>query len=282
VEELEETGLSEEEATKVATQYFGSLKQVAGELSEAHNSSNWTQTIAAALPHLLFALLFALRLWSNISWLSVILISIVGIAIYGWQHNKPTWFFTWLGYALMPLLAVGVFLLERALSLDVFQSSWWVWLIVIGYFPIILLLFIHILIQVLRRDWLLGSLMVLPVPAIVGWFMTPEWKEGLLGSSRDSLHSLEPWMALSFLTLAGIVILFTRLRQRFLKAGILLAAGLAVLILIACSSGNIGFPNVVILVLMTLFLLVGPALLEHKMAYQDSKFWDYLSKRNLH
>lgn len=283
VEELKEEGFSEEEATKAAAQYFGPLKAVAGELNEVHSSINWAQTIVAALPHLLFALLFALHQWSNVGWLSVILISIVGVAIYGWRHNKPTWFFTWLGYALVPLLVIGVFLLEQALNLNTLNSSWWVWLIVIIYFPLILWLFIHILLQVLRRDWLLGSLMVLPAPAIVGWFMTAQWKEESLEESRHPLYSLEPWIVLSFLTLAVIVILFTRLRQRPLKTGVLLAAGLAILILIACSSGgNIGFPNLVVLALVTLFLLLGPALLEHKIAHQEAKSWDYLLERNLH
>jgi hypothetical protein len=282
VEELKEAGFSEEEATKAAAQHFGPLKAVAGELNEVHSSINWAQTIVAALPHLLFALLFALHQWSNLSWLSVILISIVGVAIYGWRRNKPTWFFTWLGYALVPLLVIGVFLLEQALNLKTFGASWWVWLIVIVYFPLILWLFIHILLQVLRRDWLLGSLMALPVPAIVGWFMTAQWKEESLGESRHPLYSLEPWIVLSFLTLAAIVILFTRLRQRPLKAGALLAAGLAILILIACSSwGSIGFPNLVLLALVTLLLLLGPALLEHKIPHQEVKAWDYWLERRL-
>ncbi len=280
VEELKEAGFSEEEATKAAAQHFGPLKAVASELNEVHSSINWAQTIAAALPHLLFALLFALHQWSNVSWLSVILISIVVVAIYGWRHNKPTWFFTWLGYALVPLLVIGVFLLEQALNLNNLNSSWWVWLIVIVYFPLILWLFIHILLQVLRRDWLLGSLMVLPVPAIVGWFLTAQQEKGLLGESRHPLYDLTPWIVLSFLTLAGIVILFTRLRQRPLKTGVLLAAGLAILILIAFSSGgSIGFPNLVVLALVTLFLLLGPALLERKIAHQEAEAWDYLLER---
>lgn len=283
VEELEEAGFSEEEATKAAAQYFGPLKAVASELNEVHSSINWAQTITAALPHLLFALLFALHQWSNVSWLSVILISIVGVAIYGWRHNKPVWFFPWLGYALVPLWVVGFILLSQALNLNGLAHSWLIWLAVIVYFPIILWLFISILVQTLRRDWLLGSLMALPLPAIVGWFLTAQQDKGLLGESRHPLYDLTPWIVLSFLTLAGIVILFTRLRQRPLKTMVLLAAGLVILILIACSSGGtLGFPNLVVLALITLFLLLGPALLEHRIAHQEAEAWDYLSERDLH
>jgi hypothetical protein len=283
VEELEEAGFSEEEATKAAAQYFGPLKAVASELNEVHSSINWAQTITAALPHLLFALLFALHQWSNVSWLSVILISIVGVAIYGWRHNKPVWFFPWLGYALVPLWVVGFILLGQALNLNSLARSWWIWLAVIVYFPIILWLFISILVQTLRRDWLLGSLMALPLPAIVGWFLTAQQDKGLLGESRHPLYDLTPWIVLSFLTLAAIVILFTRLRQRHLKTGVLLAAGLAILILIACSSGgSIGFPNLAVIALITLFILLGPALLEHRIAHQEAEAWDYLSERDLH
>lgn len=283
VEELKEAGFSEEEATKAAAQYFGPFKAVASELNEVHSSINWAQTITAALPHLLFALLFALHQWSNVSWLSVILISIVGVAIYGWRHNKPVWFFPWLGYALVPLWVVGFILLGQALNLNSLARSWWIWLAVIVYFPIILWLFISILVQTLRRDWLLGSLMALPLPAIVGWFLTAQQDKGLLGESRHPLYDLTPWIVLSFLTLAAIVILFTRLRQRHLKTGVLLAAGLAILILIACSSGgSIGFPNLAVIALITLFILLGPALLEHRIAHQEAKAWDYLLERNLH
>ncbi|MBL7120201.1 MAG: hypothetical protein ISS53_05905 [Dehalococcoidia bacterium] len=283
VEELKEAGFSEEEAASIAARSFGPLKEVADELNEVHSSSNWAETLVAALPHFLFAVLFALHQWSNIGWLLIILICTVGVAIYGWQHNKPTWFFTWLGYALIPLLVVGFFLLEHALSMKSLGSGWWVWLLLAVYFPVILWLLIHIIIRVLRRDWLMGSLMALPIPPIVGWFMTAQWKEELLGGGKDTVHSLEPWIALSFLTLAGIVVLFSKLKQRPFKVGALLVCGLGVVILIACSSGgNFGLLNMVVMISIIVFLLLGPALLEHKVVDQDVESLDHLLEDNLH
>jgi hypothetical protein len=281
VEGLQQEGFSEEEATRIAAQSFGIPASLADELNEVHNRAGWAQTIIAALPHGIVALLFAFHQWSNVSWLAISLVCAVGVAVYGWQRNKPTWFFTWLGYALLPLLVVGFFLLEHALSMDSLGSSWWAWLLVTVYFPVILWLFMHIVLQVLRRDWLLGSLMALPVPPMVGWFMTAQWKEELLGSGGGTVQSLEPWIALSFLTLAGMVILFNRLKQRPLKVGALLASGLAVLLLIVCSGGTVGPVDLIVLAVVVLTLLVGPALLEHRVVEQESDSWDLPLGQNL-
>ncbi len=282
VEELTETGVSEEEATKLAAECFGSPQTVAGELNEAHTGSNWAQAVVAALPHLLIALLFALRQWHNILWLVAILGSVVVAVVYGWRRNKPDWFFSWLGYAILPLLVVGfilILLLGQALSLlsTDLPYGWWVWLAALVYFPIMWWLIIPIAVQTIRRDWLLGSLMVLPLPAIAGWFLAVQQEEGLAGGGNQLFfHSLEPWIALSFFTLAGIVILFIRLRPRRLKTGVLLIAGLAILSLLAFSSAGLDFSNFVVLTLVALFLVLGPALLGNRLERREAAIWDHL------
>ncbi len=274
VADLMEQGYTEEEAVRIASESFGTLDNLVQELNEVHNHSNWVQTLIAALPHLIFALLFALHLWSNMAWLVIILICTVGVTIYGWHHNKPTWLFTWLGYALIPLLIVGIFLLEQASKADTMIPSWLAWPLMIVYFPVILWFFLHIMIQVLRRDWLLGSLMALPVPPIVGWLMTAPWKSELLGAGTPALQSLEPWVALSFLTLAGIVALFTRLKQRPLKVGVLLLSGLTFLFIITFSTGgSVGIMTLVIVGFMAVLLLILPALLEQRLARAEVEPW---------
>ena len=271
VEELKGSGFSEEEAIRIAARDFGSLKAVAGELNEVHSSSNWPQALMSALPHVLFSLLFAFHQWSNLGWLLVILLSVVGVVAYGWRHGRPTWFFTWLGYTLMPLLALGLVILERALSRDNLAASWWLWLAVVVYFFVVGLLCVLIVLRTLKRDWLLGSLTILPLLAVVGWFLTAQWKQELFQSDGGSLSGLEPWIALSFFTLAGLVILFTRLKKRWLKAGVLLAAGFVILTMMASSSGgSIGFPSFVVLLLVALLVLLGPALLDRRIAHQET------------
>ena len=59
LEELKEEGLSDEEAESTCIRLMGSAKQVARQLYEAHSQGTWKQTVLAATPHLLFAVLFA-------------------------------------------------------------------------------------------------------------------------------------------------------------------------------------------------------------------------------
>jgi len=273
VEDLQESGFTEEEATRIASQEFGSSKKVAEELHDVHSISNWPQAIMAALPHVLFGLLFAFRQWTNAFWLSIIVLSVFGVVAYGWKHNKPTWFFTWLGYALTPLLVVGLLLLDKALGAEVLSSSWWLWASVVVYFSIVTAICAIILAYTWRRDWLLGSLSVLPFLAVIGWVLTDRWSGGLI-AGEGFLHGLEPWIALSFLALAGIVIIFTRLKKRWLRVGVLLVAGLVVLTMMTSASGrSVEIANLVFLVIMALTIILGPALVDRRLAPRDQDGW---------
>jgi hypothetical protein len=251
---------------------------------QVHNKSNWAQAIVAALPHLLLALLFAFHQWHNIAWLSGVFISILCVVAYGWRRNKPTWLFSWLGYALVPFLIVTFVLLIFVvkalpfLPIKDFAPSWWVWIAAIVYFPIALWLFISIAIRTVKRDWLLASLMALPIPAIAGWLLVVKREGGGLGISQETFKGLEPVIALSFLALASVVMIFTRITQRRIKAGALFIAGFAILGIIAFSShGELNIINLIAMIVVTGTLLIGPALLEHKVGrYQsEPKDWIY-------
>jgi hypothetical protein len=284
-QELKEAGLSEDEAAKAAAKHFGAAKVIAGEINQVHSSGTWGQAIVAALPHVFLALLFIFHQCHNIGWLLAVFSSIFGIAIYGWQRSKPSWVFSWLGYALIPLLAVGIILFVlwgQALSLfpkSSLESSWWVWLATFAYIPLALWLFVSVTLQAVKRDWLLGSLMALPLPALTGWFLEVQREDTFLEDSKQRLLSLEPWIALSFFSLAAVVILFIRSRHRSLKGGALLTAGVTTLILVAYSSRNcLNLFNLGVLALVTLLILLGPALLEHKVGHesQEARDWDYI------
>jgi hypothetical protein len=273
VEDLQESGFTEEEATRIASQEFGSSKKVAEELHDVHSISDWPQAIMAALPHVLFGLLFAFRQWTNAFWLSIIVLSVFGVVAYGWKHNKPTWFFTWLGYALTPLLVVGLLLLDKALGAGVLSSSWWLWASVVVYFSIVTAICAIILAYTWRRDWLLGSLSVLPFLAVIGWVLTDRWSGGLI-AGEGFLHGLEPWIALSFLALAGIVIIFTRLKKRWLRVGVLLVAGLVVLTMMTSASGrSVNLANLVVLAIVALLIILGPALVDRRLGPRDQDGW---------
>ncbi len=100
LQELRETGLSEEEAVNTCVQLLGSTKLVARQIYEAHSQGTWGQALLASMPHLLFSLLFALNWWRGIGWLLMMLILVLSMAAYGWRHGKPAWLFPWLGYSL--------------------------------------------------------------------------------------------------------------------------------------------------------------------------------------
>ncbi|HUV75062.1 MAG TPA: permease prefix domain 1-containing protein, partial [Dehalococcoidales bacterium] len=94
LQELEESGLSEEEATETCLGLLGSAKMVARQIYEAHSQGSWRQALLASMPHLLFGLLFVLNWWHHIGWLSITLILILGAIAYGWWHGKPAWVFS--------------------------------------------------------------------------------------------------------------------------------------------------------------------------------------------
>ena len=270
VRELKEAGLSEEEAAREAALCLGPAKAIAEEMNQIHSVGNWAQAIVAAIPHILFSLLFAFHQWHNLFWLSMVMTSIFAVVIYGWKRNKPNWVFSWLGYALLPLLLAGfvlLVLLLQALSLlpsNNLALSWWVWVVALAYFPFALWLFFSITTQVMRRDWLLVSLIALPFPAIAGWLLVVQQQCGLLVFSQPYINNLSPLISLSFVILASVVILFIRLSPRPLKVGSLLIGELVALSIIASSSPkNVQFLTLATLALAPLAIFLAPVVLKH-------------------
>ena len=252
--ELTESGLSEEEAIEKCLGLLGSAKSVARQIYEAHSQGTWKQALLASTPHLLFSILFALNWWQHIGWLSGILGLLLVTIVYGWWRGKPTWVFSWLGYSLLPVLVMGILLvyLPRGWSLFALPiyatlALWW-----LGY----------ILFQTIKRDWLFSSLMLLPIPIIVGWFLAVAPDGRINEYSTQRIFDFAPWIALSFIILASTIVAFIRLRQRWLKIALLTISGLMTLTMIAYyTNGKLSLPAFLVLILaMWGVFLIPPAL----------------------
>jgi hypothetical protein len=251
--EMEEAGLSEEEAANECLGLLGSAKTVARQIYEAHSQGTWRQALLAALPHLFFALLCALKWW-NIGWLPVAVGVAIGIAVYGWCHGKPTWLFPWLGYSLLPVVITGLLLL--------YLPSGWAWVTILLYVPLALLLLSYIAIRVINSDWLYSALMLLPIPSLVGWFVAARMEDKYGGFSLKQFNEFAPWIGLSFLVMAVTVTIFIRIRQRRLKLIVLSVSGVLTLIIVAFA-GTLKFPAMLALLLLTFAFLLVPAFLDH-------------------
>ena len=250
--ELEKTGLSKEEAARIAVQSLGSPELIAQQIYETHAQGSWKEAFFSALPHFLVALLFASYYWQNVAFLSIILTLTVGIAIYGWHQGKPIWLFPWLGYYLMPVVVTGILLLNL--------PQGWGWIAALIYIPLALFAFIYIVRQTARRDWLYASLMLAPMPVIFGWFFTIGTGSEFLVSDIwiARLQTKAPWIVISFIALAAATIGFIRLKPRRYKIISLFIPPLVILLLVTLASRvNIDFWGCLIL-LFSLFAFATP------------------------
>ncbi len=260
LQELRQAGLSEEEAANACIKLLGSAKLVARQIYEAHSQGTWRQALLASMPHLLFGLLFTLNWWQGIGWLLITLVLVLSIAVYGWWHGKPAWLFSWLGYSLLPVVAAGLLLL--------YLPKGWSWVAILLYIPLALWLLYRLTVQTIKRDWLYSSLMLFPVPIILGWFLAVQLEGRFPEFSVERLHDLAPWVGLSFLALAVTAAAFIRLRRRWLKVTVLFISGLLALIMAASyAEGRLGLSAFLVLIIVLLSLFLTPALLERKIRY---------------
>jgi hypothetical protein len=254
--ELVESGLSKKEATATAERLLGSPRLIAQQMYEVYSQGSWRQALFAALPHLLVGALFALHSWLNGLWILGAIGAIIGTVLYGWCRGKPTWLFPWLGYCLTPVIAVGILL--------VYLPGNWTWFAMTAYIPLALLIIFSVTKQTIKKDWVFASLMLLPIPIVLGWILALEIEDQITWLRQ--LNELAPLIALSFAVLAITVAAFIRFRQRWAKVGSLLLLETVALVIIAMGGrSNIGLVGWLLVAVLTLLLLLGPALLERKL-----------------
>jgi hypothetical protein len=258
LQEFTDAGLTKEEALQKCFSQMGSIRTISRQIYEAYSQGSWKQVLLAAMPHFLFGLLFFLNWWHHPIWLTTVLILIIATTGYGWSHGKPSWVFPWLGYTMIPVIIVGLMLL--------YLPEGWAFLAILVYLPLALWWLYRLVILSIKRDWLFSSLMLLPMPIVIGWYLAISPSGGLAEESFQQLSYYAPWIGLSFMGLALTIAIFIRLRQRWLRIGLLGASGLTTLCLIVYHStgyvNNLAFLG---LLVVTWGVLLVPALLERRL-----------------
>jgi hypothetical protein len=256
IEDLKGQGLRDDEAAHTCIGLLGSAKVLARDIYEAHSQGSWKQALMACLPHILFGGMFALNWWRGMGWMLVMLILVLSTTVWGWWHRKSSWLFPWLGYSLLPVIAAGLSLLYLPRS--------FAWLAVIVYIPLTIWLISRIMRRTIKSDWVYISLMLLPLPIIISWFLVAVLRTESSGLNFDRLAEYGPWVGLSFLALAISVISFVRVRRRWLKISALFLTGVITTTLIgAYAWGRIEFITLLLLILFQVGIFLIPALMEN-------------------
>jgi hypothetical protein len=254
--EIQKAGFPEDEAMEECLSKLGPAKIVARQIYEAHNQGTWRQALLAAMPHLFFAIMFALKWWIGVSWLPIMFVVIFGIGLYGWSHGKPSWLFPVLSYSLFPVVAAGVSFL--------YLPAIWPWVTLAIYIPSVLWLLSLVTIKFIRRDWSYSALMLLPASAFAGWFLAAGQKADFPGLKVNFLYNFAPWTGFTFVVLAISVALFMRLRQRWLRVTALVISGVLISVVTMLVSNQVGILTFIGLIILILSFLVIPAFVERK------------------
>ena len=158
---------------KEAVRNFGNPQTIATELTAIHNQGTWTDTVLSAAPHLLIAGLFASHRWLIPEWLLAAFIVVIGVSIVGWLMHRPSWIYSWLGYAMFPFLLVGTLSIATlayaawsVIALSASPTDPWVWLLGIGIGFTGVVFSAYLLVWVGKRDWVSGAFLVLPLPLL--------------------------------------------------------------------------------------------------------------------
>ena len=277
VGELRESGLSQKEAVDLAIKCCGRPRAIALRMYEAHSKGSWIEAALACLPHLLLAGLFFSHLWTHPLSVLTTFSLIVFVTLCGWWHGKPSWMYKWVGCSLL-LFLLGGYFCQHTLSQAVSFLLWRqgtppsIWTLLAMLFLIIPSFWIvtRTAVRVVRRDWILASLMLVPVPIVVGWFLNLVNVGSLFTGNTDKLHMFDPPMALSLVTLGVTSAAFIRLRQRLFKIGALIIVGtIALSTVVHTLWGDQGFLGLLVTTGLLLATLLSPALLEAKLGHGE-------------
>jgi hypothetical protein len=281
VSDLEEEGMREEEATAEALTSFGEAKSIARLMYEAYSRGSWMEALISCQPHLIVAALFATHVWRSPVLLGGAFGAIVVITLLGWRNGVPNWLYSWVGYAVLPLLILSYMSFDPVSRTILFitrgvgsPAPVWELAVLALLFAVTFWLIAAATLTVARRDWILVSLMLLPLPVLGIWIISVTQSEGfLLNALRGLEVRFSRWdtaMAYFFVVLGVTTAIFIRVRQRAFKVAAVIAVGIIGSAAAARSIwGDLGLFRLVAVSLCLLLFLMIPLLLRALFGHDD-------------
>lgn len=231
VQELQSEGFSEQEATRLAIECCGRPRVIARRMYEAYSHGSLAEAACASLPHLIVAFLFAGHLWLQPAWGIPVVAGIAAVTVCAWWNGRPSWLYPWIGYSLSVLLIGGWVsrpVLGQSLSFVLSGGSapnLALLLLVVVFCVLSASVIAVTTVRVAWRDWLLASLMLVPLPLVGGWLASLQGMHGFFRGPAAGLHQLDGEMSLALVALAVTSAGFVLVRQRVLKIGGLAVVG---------------------------------------------------------
>lgn len=274
-QEFVRAGMAPSEATERAALYFGRARVVARMLYETHRKGGWRELALAALPSLLVAALFATHLWQR--WMVGLGLAtlIVAVTLYGWWQGKPAWLYPWAGLSLTPLLLVAYVAILALMR----TGPWWpLWTgvsigragslaVAVIFFPVAIFILLSTTLQVVRRDWTLASLMLLPLAPFGVWLVAVHGSGGLLNPHMERVAGYDAALAAVMVVIAGTGALCLWVHERSWRLGIIVTASLITLLAVYHIYGDVSLLGFLGWALLLLALLLSPAALDMSVAW---------------
>lgn len=268
VQELQEEGLTYEEALSRALHDLGHPDHIAKGLYSVHSPGSWRDTLLATLPHLLLASLFALHLWTRYLLLVVVLVGMAFVTLRGWKTGRPKWTYSWLGYSMaapalswmMALVALG-YGAWKFFTTGSLPFGFPLLVLIIAYVPFSLWIMAKVARRIVRQDWLLASLTALPFPFLTSWVLFLNGEGGLWGPNRWSFQETDGDRALVFLALAVTTGVFLKLGHRLMKIGLLsVTTAILVIFTTVAIPLSFGLLSVMLITTASVAFLLSPVL----------------------
>jgi hypothetical protein len=285
ISELRDRGFSEMDAAREAIKACGRPRVIARLWYEACSKGSWTEACLGALPHIMIAVLFLSHLWNHLVIGPIVFLLIVMVTIFGWWRGKPCWLYSWIGYSLFPLIIAGFAYHDVFAQLISFVKTGegplpdgWIIAAVVLLLLLSIWITVHTIIKVIKRDWILASMMLVPIPVMTSWLYNIEQVGGLFQAQSAALYQWDISMGLLLLVLAANSIIFIRLRQRALKVMAIITMGAVGGMVVAFNFlHDWGFFGLLLALVVSLLILLSPAVIEARIGHGETKGDAWLS-----